>query len=382
MTTDVNNSINSSPYEVKNQNNTMLGVFLKDTGFTPNSTCLEVVLGKKGEEFNNNLSKYLKKVGTYNYKGSFNPKWIPGYWQDYKDLIEKCPQEWDDMGDSRCVNTKKDSNNNYVYRGGCDAGQDYYKWELRYIRTDWEPYNVPIYDWIWYTRNQENCYGAWFWRYCVNRRVWDRYWGLKRWETRYREKPIWEWKYIKYTQPPSNLENYTANQKREFETRCGVLWPTKKRWIEGYWVCDYGPSLDEDIGSNNVIKLGEAKDYIEATKLALTNQQVNQPQFFAFGKGQVFLQKNGGQNLFQSKGEPQPNCSQNMGQIDVYEINREIYQKLNECKDLNDKMNTVVVTSSTPIERESFENYGKVGKDWRYLVLLIMIIIFLIIVLR
>ena len=117
------------------------------------------------------------------------------------------------------------------------------------------------------------------------------------------------------------------------------------------------------------MRLGDAKSIADATNLVLQSYGGQSPKYFGMSEGVVYLAQDGSNRSFLDKGEYQKDCKDGNQEVNVYEIDSVLYDKLKECAKVNEWVNTV--------QLEGFEG-GR--RDVRYLWLMIFIIIFLLLI--
>jgi len=187
-----------------------------------------------------------------------------------------------------------------------------------------------------------------------------------------REVPIFEWKRSCERESGTSFAGYNNWKKEEWERECGANWPMARRIEESYWTCNYGESIEDDMNNSNVIMIGTAKELRDAVMLVLGNDKVAKPRFFAISDGKVYVAKNGEGNIFVDKGKYEKNCEKENRTVELFEIDNELFDKLKDCKEMNDMINNFNVGM------EGFENMGGIsGNNYGYIVLFMLIILFL-----
>lgn len=430
-----NDAVNSRPYTIAQSDKSEITKFVTVTGNNANSNCLEVFLRKQGD-----VSNLITKIGTYNFKGSFNPTWIPPRQETYTDYSATCPDGWQTSPDNGCVNL------NYTGPKSCNAGRT----NCQEVTIS-EPYSVTVQTGTkpgsnfssysnWDKQNWAgSCNASWTLKECPDgwtkigqdtcQAYWG-YWGPCSYVSGFGGYGYWDkinwgnycnatWSYNDCPDNWTNSSNgccapsnYQGNcngcqpiysqqtrynfrkdnqcktepasffnsemDKKMFENSCGVKWQQKQRTIPGYWVCAYGRSVADEIKDGNVVKVGDTSDdnIFSAALIALNNNKFPAPRFFAVFNGQVYVGKDGKGDIFTSKGEYQENCK-NEGKVDVYQIDESIFSGLDECVKTNNLINNVNNASEINTYVEPFRNM-KERKDSRFLFLLFFIIMLVI----
>lgn len=388
---EISQMINSMPISVAERPNNELGVYIKETHNEATTKCLESIL--KNDSNGGNLGNYVDNLGEFNFKEAKNPVFTKGYWQPYKDYVENCPEGWADLGYGNCTKTTG-------YDGPCNAGRTKCNWEWRIQRYDTQYYNdyEPIYGWGWvhiYNQWYPCCsWSGWRLRCSSCYRPIYGWWKTQtgtRTIPRSRQVPVYGWQYICNTEPPFNFNGYGPNEKANWENSCKAYWITKYRWIPGYWSCNYGKSLDDDIAEGNIRMIGNAPDFVAATQLVLEN---GSSMVFGYGDGKVYIPKDRGSTIFQNKGpylgngiqdqDGTPHCMYSGPKITVYRIKDVLVDKLRECKNINDVINNTNDNIAEPVSElgniEAFKN--RFGKDSRYLIMGLLFLIMIIILFK
>lgn len=171
--------------------------------------------------------------------------------------------------------------------------------------------------------------------------------------------------------PSSSFRGYSVPQKQSWESQCQAFWPTKQRLVPGVWKCDYGRSIQQDVNEGKVFELGNAADEIQAVRIILENRRVAKPRYFAVAGNKVYIANDGSLDVFSSKGNFQNNCDQAGPKVVVYQLQDIFFAKIEECKRLNDNINSVNNTL------ENFENMIETRSN-KGLWLLVIFVIFVI----
>jgi len=375
MSINLNELVNSRPYTVGIRQNNTLGDYIYSSNSNENTTCLDLILRslRGGEK---SLESFLTKVGEYNFKEASNPRYLPPYQVPYKDYIENCPEGWNDLGYGSCSNPD--------YKGPCWSQKKKCEKKWEQIRNDgyWVTDRVNNFancPWGYNgsrPANNGECYAGWGWTYqewharhycAVSRGTWIpkdyrynaytcRMPGSMVDQKRWVDRPVFDWVERCTTEPPSNFNGYSPIAKQGWENSCGAYWPTKQRNIEGRWECSYGRSLQDDVNQGLVLDLGSADNYVAAFRLLLGASFLSNVKYFAFANNRMYVPKNGQLDVFSRKGDFQPNCSQAGPKVTVYSIDNRFYTRINQCKQINDNINTV------NHNLETFENKPKKEK--------------------
>ena len=163
--------------------------------------------------------------------------------------------------------------------------------------------------------------------------------------------------------------------KKNMEKQCGVKWPEKTRIIPGYYACNNGRSLQEDINQGLIYQIADVGlDVKTAWLISITNNTVMSPKYFAIHNGKLLIAKDGMDELFINKGGFQPNCPGNGGEVQLYKMNDEIFEAFNLCRNMNDRINT------TNQNIEMFSNMKNWKDNYNFVFLIILVILFIILV--
>jgi hypothetical protein len=378
---DSNEIIYSTPYTIQNYNN-----YLKDyvnvSGFQWDSICLEVAFKNLGDNF----EKYIQKVGDYNTVTATNPEYIPPRSYQEKDYSRKCPEGWTEINNS-CKNQ--------YYSGPCFAGRtrlvksipscpNKYYGELKKAN---ENYYVG-----WYgptdasqadlsntnigRKNQDEgnfCYAGWAAKNSLGGAKADCDRSGGQWVNYYDDPGFWRHSYTCYkpnkfdnvSEPPSYFDNYTDEQKRNWENSCQAYWPMKTINIPGKWTCTYGETLEDDIASGRIFQIGFANSPVEAAKFVLKSYRLIDNYFFMIDNEIYIIGLNNNVGVITSKGYYQPNCSELKNKKGtLYYISQEFFNMLQQCKVVNDKINDIninrnILRDSTSSLKENFTGDSK-----------------------
>ncbi len=435
----------STPCMDKDNNNKKLAKYIEDSGINPSDNCLTVVL----KNASTNLNDFIRKVGDYNYKGSFNPNWTPPRQETYTDYNMTCPEGMTSPDNKTCVSPTN--------KGGpdeCNPGQNICKQvtkqrtESRYGQTGNRPPSnfssyggrdrlnwgsscgaswtmTPCPDGWWGDGN--TCWAPWwYWGPCSNPSgfsnygSWDKInwaWWCNRdaWQTANQCpdgwtprsdggccapssyngpcngcQPIYGWTNttVNYQDTECNVQpnaSFGSEQdKKNYEQKCNVRWPQKQRTIPGFWSCNYGSNIGDDIASSTIINLGTVSGdnmlYNAALKAINSGYlRVGTSTFFAIYNGAILVARDGTNSPFVAKGTYQENCSSNMGKVELYEITVDFVDKLKKCADTNALM-CFNNENTRNAGLESFSNIGRKVRDRRYLYILFLVVIFFVII--
>ena len=360
----------STPYTIQNYDN-----YLKDyvniTGFQWDSKCLDVAFKNLG----NNFNKYVQKIGEFNIVAASNPQYTPPRTYQEKDYSRSCPEGWNESRGG-CVNSS--------YQGDCPAGKTKQE-KINAVcpndssgQSSWQYstwVEVPKYtgfwffgqwiEWPWGTRWEQrwntytntNYYNGWSgpidygWvNTCTARVDYSRTGSLRKAQSDCRESGNSPYdstcyiypKYKYITEDPSYIGN-SDQQKTNWENECNAYWPMRTITIPGKWTCQYGDNIYNDIGRGNLLQLPvSVNSIIEAAKLALQSNKMVDNYFAIIDNNLYIVGQNSNVGVITSKGTYQPNCTENNNKkINLYMINQEFFNMLQNCKTVNDKINDV-----------------------------------------
>jgi hypothetical protein len=360
----------SIPYTIQNYDN-YLKDYVNTSGFQWDSKCLDVSFRNLG----NNFEKYVQKIGEFNTVAATNPQYTPPRSYQEKDYDKPCPKDWTQSGGG-CIN--------YNYDGKCNAGQT--KQEKRNpvcpsnnsgqsVIYNSYTVSVPKYtrywffgwrNWFrgyeleqrWYSYNNPNFYNGWsgpidygWWSTCNANVDYSRSNSLNKSQEDCRNSGNYPsgttcWMQPKYnnrTFPPSYFNGYSNQQKTDWENECNAEWPMRTINIPGKWTCEYGENIYDDIGRGYLIQLPvSVNSIIEAAKIALQSNKMIDNYFAIIDNNLYIIGQNSNIGIITSKGAYQPNCiEKNNKKIDLYLINQEFFNMLQNCKIVNDKINDV-----------------------------------------
>lgn len=376
-----NETISSTPNTIQNNDN-YLKDYVNTSGFQWNSTCLDVAFRNLGTRFND----FVQKIGDYNTVTATNPQFTPPRsWQE-KDYNQPCPEGWTNQG-GVCVNQN--------YTGPCSAGRT-----RRTPRQASCPQRISgnpssfqwsnwgwSWQWLWGWRNNTvtipnpNTYSGWsgpidasqrdFSRTNIGRKnpgegtVCTAGWAAGnslggsqadcsrsggQWVNFWDDPGFWRNGYTCYrptefnnvTEPGSGFGGYNNDMKRNWENSCQAFWPMRTINIPGRWTCQYGARIEEDIARGNIFQIGSANSPVEAARIALRSNRMVDNYFFIVDNIVYIIGQNSNINVITSKGNFQQNCTeQNNRRGTLYVINQTFFNMLNDCKVVNDKINSV-----------------------------------------
>jgi hypothetical protein len=363
----------STPYTIQNYDN-YLKDYINITGFQWDSKCLDVAFRNLG----NNFEKYVQKIGEFNTVAASNPQYTPPRTYQEKDYSRPCPEGWTESGGG-CVNPS--------YQGTCDAGQTKqvkrsavcpnnssgasqisyptfvtvpYKGRTCYwnfcFTNWWTSYRSEI---RWNAYNNQNYYDGWsgpidygWWNSCTANVDYSRTGSLDKSQSDCRDSgngnspsgtTCWIHPTYDYKTDPPGYPGSSNEKKRNWENRCNAYWPMRTITIPGKWTCQYGDSIYNDIGRGNLIQLPvSVNSIIEAAKIGLQSNKMVDNYFAIIDNNLYIVGQNSNVGVITSKGTYQPNCFENNNKkINLYMINQEFFNMLQNCKTVNDKINDV-----------------------------------------
>ena len=357
----------STPNTIQYKDN-FLKDFINTSGFNWNSTCLEVAFTNLGTNF----ERYIQKIGNYNTVTTTNPQYTPPRTNQEKDYSKPCPEAWTETQRSGGWGSKWTTCKNLNYTGpnDCYAGRtkkgkipatcpttefkrnyDYAGWSGPTDASQGDFSNTNIgrknkdegsFCQAGWTRNN-SVVGAWY--DCRDSGgLWVNYYNDPNFNnhgyTCYKPSI-----YGNVTEPESNFSSYGPEEKRQWENSCKAYWPMKTIYIPGKWTCTYGQKLEDDIARGNIFQIATTNSIGEAAKIALkSNRMINNYFFMVDGKVYI-VGANRNVDVFTSKGIYQPNCTENNNKMGtLYVITQEFYNMLNNCKTVNNSINTVNTT--------------------------------------
>ena len=411
-----NKIITSTPNTIENNNN-FLKDYINNQGFQFDTTCLEVVFRNLGDDFN----KYVKNVGDYNTVAASNPIYTPPRTYQEKDYSGPCPDGWTDNGywggctnqnytgtcnAGRTKKTKRAATCPTTNSAGSKMNQSSYTYEVtkqRYevrwgtrtngwywtwwpfdweYRWEWYSYEVPV-DYTenetsYYSYQNPNHYEGWFgpwdigdYSYCYSQLDTDAsnsagsaYADCSNSGGSYGQPYCYKiYDYDYQTENPSWFNGYTDDNKRNWENGCNAYWPMKTINVPGKWTCTYGEKIDDDVGRGNIVQISSASSAFEAAKIALKSKKMVDNYFYILDNVVYIIGANSNVNVITSKGAYQPNCTeQNNRKGTLYLIDQSFFEMLNNCRIVNDKLNSVntdriiLQNVSSNVIKENFES--------------------------
>ena len=383
----------STPNTIQSYDN-YLKDYVNTSGFKWDSTCLDVAFTNLA----NNFERYIQKIGVYNTVTATNPQYTPPRSYQEKDYSKPCPEGW--TGTQRSAMGSKWTtckNLNYTGPNDCYAGRTKKgkipatcpstDFKQSYNYAGWSgPTDASQGDFnntnIGRKNQNEGSYctagsagrnsivGAWY--DCRDSGgQWVNYYNDPNFNnhgyTCY--KPT---QYGNFTEPESNFSLSGLEQKRQWENSCQAYWPMKTINIPGKWTCTYGQKLEDDIARGNIFQIATTNSISEAAKIALKSNRMKDNYFFMLD-GRVFIVGgNSNVGVFTSKGKYQPNCAEQNNRVGtLYLINETFFKMLNNCKVVNDKINSVnesrdILQDAITSVREGFtslENIKDISKN-------------------
>jgi hypothetical protein len=383
--------ISSTPNTIQNYDN-YLKDYVNTSGFSWNSTCLDVAFKNLGNKF----SDYVNKVGDFNTVTATNPIYTPPRSYQEKNYSGPCPEGW-------TINPiwgNYSSCTNQSYTGPCNAGQS--------IQTPiaascpaknvgnptsyQNSYNYWSWNWVWgrrygsYSTPNNNSYTGWYGptdasqgdfantnigsqppgagSYCTagwsagnsqggsqadctsSGGTWVNYYNDPTWGshgyTCY--KPT---QYNWTTKPPSYFWGYTPENKRNWENQCQAYWPMQTINIPGKWTCTYGTSILNDIAAGNLFQIRTSEPInspSDAARIVLKNSintnQMSNNYFFMVNNNIYITSPTSNIGIITSKGQYQPNCTQQNNQKGtLYYISEAFFDLVKKCATVNNAIN-------------------------------------------
>jgi len=381
---DIKNLINSKPDSLENKNRQVVGEWVIKSGGGPNTKCIDIILRK------NNLGRFIKKVGEYNFrqvketKNENKPEKV--YTKNYSG---NCPRGWKMEQIGFCMSDS--------YKGSCDSGRKICNQELvptgKTLSEDYYENNSNRVESNYpdgYTKFK-NLYNKAYVRILKElgeKLLVESVDTLQKFEVsknelepynlfdnnrikKTKQVPIVEYKETCKTQPAQSIWQWgnDMDKKIDFEKKCGVSWPTEDAFIQEDSDCNYGKTLEDYVREGSMKVIGNAKDAIEAASFLLKkdNLSVKIPKFFGIGKGNVYVAGDGKDNLFVGNGKYNGDCGVNNYKVDLYEIDFNLYNRLKECNEVNGLINDAYMNIEGFREEE--------GRDWKYLLLLMVVLV-------
>jgi len=415
--------ISSTPNTIQNNDN-----YLKDyinlSGFNWKTTCLDLSFKNLGDNFGN----YVEKVGDFNTIAATNPIYTPPRSYQEKDYSGPCPEGWTTNPIQYIGNQLYASCTNQSYTGQCNAGRSKQIQQTASCpqknvgspsstQNSWYGWNsnwIPWWRWNYYSVPNNNSYTGWYGptdasegdfantnigsqppgagSYCTagwsagnsqggsqadctsSGGTWVNYYNDPTFNSHGYTcfKPTqYKWK----TEDPSYFWGYTNENKRNWENQCQAYWPMQTINIPGKWTCTYGDDINNDIARGNIFQIGTSNSSIEAAKTSLKSLRMIDNYFAIIDNLIYIIGPNSNVNVITSKGVYQPNCTEkNNKKISLYYIKESFFNMLKDCKEVNDKINSVNTTrdilqdavNSVSSVREgftSFENIKDIAKN-------------------
>jgi hypothetical protein len=382
--------ISSTPNTIQNYDN-----YLKDyvniSGFNWNSTCLDVAFKNLGNKF----SDYVNKVGDFNTVTATNPIYTPPTSYQEKNYSGPCPEGW-------TINPiwgNYSSCTNQSYTGPCNAGRS----KQTPIAASCPAKNVgspssyqnsySYWSWWWpswnngtYSTPNNNSYTGWYGptdasqgdfantnigsqppgagSYCTagwsagnsqggsqadctsSGGTWVNYYNDPTWGshgyTCY-QPTQYNWT----TEPPSYFYGYTPENKRSWENSCQAYWPMQTINIPGKWTCTYGTSILDDIAAGNLFQIRTSETInspSDAARIVLKNSintnQMSNNYFFMVNNNIYITSPTSNVGIITSKGQYQPNCTQQNNQKGtLYYISEAFFDLVKKCATVNSAIN-------------------------------------------
>ena len=352
----------SKPNTIKNNPN-FIKSFINNQGFNYDTSCLDLL-------FKNiqNIDNYIKKIGDFNFLVSSNPIYNPPQNVVVTNWDQYCPDRWTQINNG--CQAPPD------YTGPCNSGLTvaqcppsswaYVGWNGPFNAT-----NLPggqsgqICTAGWSTSMsqelaQSDCEsngGTWI--------DWD-----------FGDHPYTCLNPNASTSPLSYFNGYTSGDKLAWSQSCDANWPNKTIQTPGFYTCQTGASLQDDIKNGIVVNVGNVQNYDlqQSLKLIFTSNLGIFPNFFAIDTdGAVYVSKGIDASVFTSKGTFEPKCPNNM-KMTVYRIDEELLIIMNKCilvnksinagnnltNDLEQKANNIIKNSLQKVmTTEPFDDYKK-----------------------
>jgi hypothetical protein len=353
-------TIINMPYTIQNYDN-----FLKDyiniSGFNWDSKCLDIIFKNIG----GNFDKYIQKVGEYNTVYAANPKFISSKSYKEKDYSNKCPEGWTESTNKTCKNLN--------YTGPCQAGRitkdkiiptcpakifgDLPNAQNNNYYTGWYgPYDASLgnFNNTNIVRNNED-EGT----YCTAGKAADNSEnGAKldcensggQWINYYDDPGFFKNSYTCYkptrynnvTEESPSFEAMNDNDKLNWENKCKAYWPIKTVTTTEKWSCTYGDKIESDIANGKIFRIGDSNSPIEAAKIALQSNRLKNNYFFMIDDGIYITNVDIDIGIITSKGNYEPKCTEKYNKKAIlYFIKQDFFKMLDNCKMVNDKINSV-----------------------------------------
>jgi hypothetical protein len=372
----------STPYTIQNYDN-YLKDYINTSGFQWDSTCLDVAFKNLGDKFN----EYVQKVGDFNTITAMNPQYTPPRSYQEKDYSGDCPEGWDKNPPSWWGAVECRNQNYYAKpwgEPGCAAGRTKYVKRTPTCPPNnsggkqiYVPRSEDRYDWYctlpfipipykcWktfdtsYWEDNQNYYPDWSgpteWgdsTYCYTpgdetRSNWQNTarkdckdsGGSDAWGASYCVKQNI---YDPQTESASSFYGWSDSDKNNWENKCKAYWPMKTINIPGFWTCQYGEKIEDDMSRGNIINIGVGYTAVEAAKSALKSNKMVDNYFAIIDNNLYIIGPNSNVNVITSKGPYQQNCTKdNNRKIELYVINQKFFDMLQDCKNMNSSLNNL-----------------------------------------
>jgi len=375
-----NNAI-STPFTIQNYNN-YLRDYIHISGFKWDSKCLEVIF----KNIQDNFEKYIQKIGDYNTVSVISSKFFKQKTFHEKNYNLPCPEGWTYKPEKKgCVNPFYSAE---PFGGKCIAGRS------KLVKQEFSNCpNGPYSDGYYYSEwtgpfdaskiNLSNtnignkkvgegsyCNAGYKNKDSLEAAKYDCTNSDGTWVTYNNDPNFTNNSYTCYkpaesqwvTENAPNFSKFTEKQKKDWETKCKAYWPMKTINVPDQWICQYGAKLSTDISKGNIFKIGTANSPVEAAKIALRSNRMKDNYFIMIEKDIYIVGRNGNIGVVTSKGFYNKNCEeQNNKKAELYLINQEFFNILEQCKLVNDKINNIntnriILRDSVNYFNENFEN--------------------------
>jgi hypothetical protein len=383
--------ISSTPNTIQNYNN-YLKDYVNTSGFSWNSTCLDVAFKNLGNKF----SDYVNKVGDFNTVTATNPIYTPPRSYQEKNYSGPCPEGW-------TINPiwgNYSSCTNQSYTGPCNAGQSIQtpiaaSCPAKNVGNPTSYQNSYNYwSWNWwmgwrngsYSTPNNNSYTGWYGptdasqgdfantnigsqppgagSYCTAGWSAGNSQGGSQadctssggtWVNYYNDPTFNSHGYTCYkptqynwtTKPPSYFYGYSNENKRNWENQCQAYWPMQTINIPGKWTCTYGTSILNDIAAGNLFQIRTSEPInspSDAARIVLKNSintnQMSNNYFFMVNNNIYITSPTSNIGIITSKGQYQPNCTQQNNQKGtLYYISEAFFDLVKKCATVNNAIN-------------------------------------------
>ena len=392
--------ISSTPNTIQNSDN-----YLKDyvniSGFSWNSTCLDVAFKNLGDNFSN----YVGNAGDFNTVTATNPIYTPPTSYQEKDYSGNCPQGWTTNPIWNYGGQTYASCTNPNYTGPFNQNPCYAGRSQQTPQTASCPSKVygnpPSYQesdsywsWWWPGWNYQswsvpnsNSYVGWngpsdasqgdfantnigsqppgAGSFCtagwsagnsqggsqsdcsISGGTWVNYYN----DPGFNSHGYTCYKPTQYnwtTEPSSYFWSGDTENKRNWENQCQAYWPMKTISTPGKWTCTYGTSIMNDIAAGNLFQIQTTQQInspSDAAKIVLRNSINNSTQmsnnyFFMVGNNIFITSPTSDIGVITSKGQYQPNCTdQNNQKGTLYYISQDFFDLVKNCSKVNNAIN-------------------------------------------